>query len=119
MLPVANRLNSKFEFLKLKRYGRSVSTPIFNFAYLFNQSPQEPSRFGFIISKKIDKRATVRNGTKRRLREAVRLFLKDFKREINGRGLTAVFIIRRGALDKSYEEVSHWVNQVLSKVFKF
>lgn len=119
MLSVVNRLNSKFEFLKLKRHGRVIPTPVFNFSYLFNQPPQAPARFGFIVSTKVDKRATVRNRTKRLIREAVRLYLKESKLEISVRGLMGVFIIRRGALAKSYEEISHWVNQVLPEVFKF
>lgn len=119
MLSRQNRLVSKFDFLSLKRSGQTVFAPFFNFSCSADSQGGKRLRFGFIISTKIDKRATVRNRTKRLFREAVRLFLKE--KELNDRwqGLMGVFIIKRSAVGKNYEEISSGVNQVLSKVFKF
>ena len=36
-----------------------------------------PSKFGFVVSKKVHKRAVVRNKLKRRLREAVLSYIKE------------------------------------------
>lgn len=122
MLKPTNRLKSKIEFLKLRKYGRTVQTPIFNFSYLFNKSLEGkdlPGRFGFIISNRVAKSSVIRNRTKRVLREGVRLFLKDRQLENRALNTFGVFIIKRAAVGKNYEEVNHLVNKVLSEVFKF
>ena len=122
MLKPVNRLKSKFEFLKLRKYGRTVQTPLFNFSYLFSK-PLEgknlPGRFGFIISNRVDKSSVVRNRTKRILREGARLFLKSNQLKNKDENVVGVFIVKRAAIGKSYEEVSYLVNKVLSEIFEF
>lgn len=68
-------------------------------------------RFGFIVSTRIDKRATVRNRAKRVLREAVRLRLEKFPL-----GHDVVFVLRKAIISKSYEEVSAALDKVLSEI---
>ena len=57
------------------------SKPVFlgNLAIRTRQGAGAVPRFGFIISNKIDKRATRRNKIKRYLRNAARAVLKDIK----------------------------------------
>ncbi len=70
-----------------------------------------PSRFGFVISKKIDKRAVVRNKIKRLLRQAVRERLEKIPE-----GFDIVLVVRPNIVGKSYEEISLEFDKVLSKV---
>jgi len=122
MLRKDYRLREKFEFLRLKRFGKTIFTPLFNFSFIKLPTPSTgpvlPPRFGFITSNNLDKRAVVRNRVKRRVREAVRLFLRSHKLPPGSSGLSAAFIIRRAALSRSYEEIEFEVNKVLSEVFK-
>lgn len=122
MLKDENRLKSRRDFTKLRKYGQTIFTPLFNFSFI-DPSPQkrdftEPLRLGFITSTNLDKRSTVRNRNKRLVREAVRLFLKKYLLPGKYSGFLGVFIIRKHIIGKTYEEVSLEVNKVLSKVFK-
>lgn len=122
MLQQENRLKERFEFLKLKRSGKTIFTPLFNFSFIqllpIRPGFAKPPSFGFVTSTHLDKRATVRNRVKRKVREAVRLFLKNHTLPAGYPGLLGVFIIRKAALTKNYEEISGEVNKVLSDVFK-
>ena len=123
MLQQKNRLKEKFEFLKLKRFGKTIFTPLFNFSFIqplsHGPSTAKPPSFGFVTSTHLDKRATARNQVKRKVREAVRLFLKNHSLPVDYPGLLGVFIIRKAALARNYEEIESEVNKVLSGVFKF
>ena len=110
MLPKENRLTDDYDFRRVKRLGKSYHCPLFKLS-IARRKIEGPSRFGFVISKKIDKRAVVRNRIKRLLREAVRNKLE----KIPG-GFDIVFVVRPKIVGKSYEEINTVFDQVLSKV---
>ncbi|MCK4891176.1 MAG: ribonuclease P protein component [Candidatus Pacebacteria bacterium] len=68
------------------------------------------SRFGFIVSKKVSKRAVDRNRVKRLMSESIRLSQKKIKS-----GFDVVFITRGGIIDKSFEEVKGSVEKLLKR----
>ncbi len=70
------------------------------------------SRFGFIVSKKISKKAVVRNKVKRRLRESVRLKLKNGSIK---NGFDAIILTRPPIVDKSFVEIDEVVSKLLGK----
>lgn len=72
------------------------------------------SRFAFVISTKVDKRATKRNLVKRRLREIVRLRLK----KIRG-GYDIVFIAQKGIVERPYKELEKQVELLMNKLRLF
>ncbi len=74
MLPKANRLPAP-DIRLLLRKGKRLHDPMFQLIY--HKNNLSVSRFAFIVSTKIDKRATVRNRIKRLLRESVRLLLPN------------------------------------------
>lgn len=77
MLKEANRLKSDRDFKNVFRNGRTLENRFIRVKFLKNQ--KNVSRFGFIISVKVLKKANERNTLKRRLRAISRSLLKDLK----------------------------------------
>jgi len=70
MLAKINRLRKDKDFANLARSGRSYYGQELGLRCRPNNLSQ--SRWGFVVSKKVDKRAVMRNKIKRRLRAIVR-----------------------------------------------
>ncbi|MCK5475746.1 MAG: ribonuclease P protein component [Candidatus Pacebacteria bacterium] len=68
------------------------------------------SRFGFIVSKKISKKAVERNRIKRILRESIRLSKSQIKK-----GYDIILITRNGIESRTYREISNTVEKLLMK----
>jgi len=66
------------------------------------------SRFGFVVSNKISKKAVERNRAKRLLRESIRLSQKKIKP-----GYDVMFVSKNGIINKDFEEVKGSVEKVL------
>ena len=77
MLPAINRLKSDKDFKNIFKSGRTLENQFLRVKFLKNH--KNISRFGFIVSTKISKRANIRNTLKRRLRAIVISLIKDFK----------------------------------------
>jgi len=91
------RLRKKREFLELKEKGKKISSPLFGLVYLKSKE----SKFGWIVSKKISKKAVDRNKIRRRLAEAVKNNWID--------GYKILFLVRSEILDKKLIEIeSEW-----------
>lgn len=69
------RLTERAEFLAAAKHGRKFPMPGLVMQAL-PRGDSAPARFGFTVTKKIGN-AVLRNRTRRRLREAVRLLQKD------------------------------------------
>lgn len=85
MLPKINRLKNKRDFEAVLK-KRPKGCPGFKDNFLAMRiAPNnlKISRFGFLVSRKVSKKAVVRNKIRRRLSEAVRLNLKDIKKGID------------------------------------
>ena len=96
MLPQAARLKRSRDFQAVYHRRQSWAGPNL-VLYLRQKSPREgqETRLGFVISKKIAKRAHDRNLLKRRLREICRLHLLPSAR--GGRPFDALFVARTAA----------------------
>ncbi|MFA5127080.1 MAG: ribonuclease P protein component [Patescibacteria group bacterium] len=92
MLAKAYRLQKDTEIKRLIHSGKTFFLPQMTIKYLFQAN--SGIKIGFVVSNKIDKRATVRNQLKRRLREAVRKLLPDLKS-----GYSLLIIAKKSALD--------------------
>lgn len=76
MLSKVNRLQKKNDFQKVFKNSRPAHSEYFSIRAVKNN--RGDNRFGFIISNKIDKRATRRNALKRQLREIVKSLILGF-----------------------------------------
>ena len=110
MLAKENRLRLKNDFKRVFEKGKFCGDKFLAIKVFPNSS--DVSRFGFIVSKKISKKAVVRNKVKRRLRESVRLRLKDGL--IKG-GFDAIILTRPEIADKKFVEIDEVVDRLLKK----
>lgn len=90
------------------QHAKSFHTPFFR--VMLNPNGLPYSRFGFVVSKKIDKRAVVRNRIKRVLRSAVRDFLE------NGQGMDVIFIAKQQIIEAGSEIIEKEVYESLKQV---
>ena len=77
MLSRPNRLKKKRDFERVYKLGIGKRDRFLALKVLENDL--NTSRIGFVVSKKISKKAVVRNLIKRRLREAARSFIPELK----------------------------------------
>jgi ribonuclease P protein component len=108
VLKKINRIGNKKDFLEIKNKGKMIYSPIFGLLTLKKEDKEK--KFGFIISKKISKRAVDRNKIKRYLSEGVRKSLENIEE-----GTRGVFLVKREILNKKLEEVVVEVEKVFKK----
>jgi len=106
VLPKKNRLNKKKDLQKVFRKGKGIKESLLTFKWIYNNSGI--SRFAFVISKKVSKKAVLRNKIRRRLREKVRLMLPYFKEGIDG-----VIIANSGIEKQKKEKLIDNLNKIL------
>lgn len=102
MLPKPNRLPS-FEIRNVLRRGKRIANASMQVVFLPNQI--NVSRFAFVVSTNIDKRATKRNRIKRLMRETVHAVLPQIRRTID-----AILIARsteEPEIARSVDELFH------------
>ena len=109
MLPKKYRLIKDKDFAKVARHGRKSQGPELSLKWIENN--QSYSRWGIIVSLKVDKRAVIRNKIKRRLRAILRenidslalgwdiiIITKDRIKDLDYSQLKSIFL---GALSKN------------------
>ncbi|MFN8673971.1 MAG: ribonuclease P protein component [Candidatus Sericytochromatia bacterium] len=110
MLSKEKRLRKNSDFEKVYHCGKSLSCKILVLYVLKKENP-ESIRFGFSISKKISKKAVIRNKIKRQLASIIR---KE-SLNISDKSLDLVFIARKAILDANFDKINESVNYLLNK----
>ncbi len=113
MLKKENRLKNRVAFYATYKQNRSVSDGLFVLYGGKKLDEGEVPKIGFVVSKKVHKSAVKRNRIKRLLREAVRLYIKNGG-EI--KFLSLIFVAKKGALDKNYNEVNRSFLSLLGRL---
>jgi ribonuclease P protein component len=103
------RLKRRAEFLRIAAKGRKAPMPGLVLQALA-RSDQEPARLGFTVTKKVGN-AVVRNRTRRRLKEAARLFLGSHKVD----GVDLVVIGRDGTRKRAFRLLQDDLRRALGK----
>lgn len=107
MLLKKSRLKKKKDIEMVFRKGTTFKEDFLILKILKNKL--ERARFSFVVSRKVSKKATLRNKIKRRLSELVRVKLKKAKRDID-----AIIIVLPGLETKDFWEIE----ETLGKLFK-
>lgn len=77
MLPFKNRLKKEKDFQQVFNKGRFINSDLISVRFLGNST--DDTRVGFIVSKKVSKKAVLRNRVKRKLREVMRVNMEKIK----------------------------------------
>ena len=117
MLPKKFRLKKRIAFKLTYRVKHSShSGGIILFAGIEKKDETIPTRVGFVVSKKVHKRAVKRNRLKRLMRESYRLLLKDNNLFNSQKFVSLVFVGSEKALGKNFSEIKHYVTKTLEKI---
>jgi ribonuclease P protein component len=111
VLKKINRLQKRSDFEMVSTKGKLVPGSMLGMLWL-NEGGGEENKYGFVISKRVSKRAVDRNRIKRLLSEAVKINLEKTK----GRGYKIVFLAKRAMVGKKMTEVAAEVEQILGKI---
>ncbi|MBI2446332.1 MAG: ribonuclease P protein component [Parcubacteria group bacterium] len=106
MLPRINRLKSDEDFKNVFKNGKTSENHFFRIKFLKNR--KNFSRFGFIISAKLLKKATARNTLKRRLRMICRYLLKDLKY-----GFDIVIWPKKNSTSLNYKNLTDYLRELI------
>ncbi len=109
MLPLKNRLKKKKEFEAVFQEGKSFLGLFF--ILKIKKKENTDSRFAFVYPIKNEKKAHKRNKSKRIFREIVREYIPSIKEKVDG-----IFIIKKEAEGKGYQEVKEDVERILKKI---
>ncbi|WP_106769582.1 ribonuclease P protein component [Paenibacillus faecalis] len=102
------RLRNRADFSRVYRHGKSFANHQF-VVYWSYKKDIEQFRVGISVSKKIGN-AVVRNRLRRQVKEIVRSHQHEIAKHMD-----IIFIVRKGALGKSYQELERSVLHVLRK----
>ena len=112
MLPRVNRLKKKKDFERVFKRGKGFKEDFLFLKIISNNL--KASRFGFVVGKKISKKAILRNKIKRILREQVRTKLPKIKTGFDG-----VLVVVNSLPAKDFKEIAEVVNKLFKKAKLF
>jgi ribonuclease P protein component len=98
VLKKINRISKRKDFEEVRNKGKLYYSPLWGCLVL--KTEEKGKQFGLVVSKKISKKAVVRNKVKRLLSEAIRRNLGGFSE-----GYKMVFLVKQAIVGKSSEEM--------------
>lgn len=108
MLSPQNRLKNKKEFEEVFKKGKGFER---DFLFLkIKKSNSKKSKFGFVISRKINKKAVARNKIKRRLRGIIKGEISKIEP-----GVDAVLIVKKDIEKKDFLEIKKTTIRLLKE----
>ena len=108
MLPQSHRLPLRTELRQVKKEGQLFQGRLFGL--LLSPSPKDQTRFAFIISTKVHKKAVKRNRAKRLLTSVLKELLPQIKPGFNG-----VFLAKKTLIEADFKEIKKEMVLLLEK----
>jgi len=100
--PANIRIKKRSEFVHLQEQGKKLHNR--NILVIFEPTSLPESRFGIVVTRKINQRATARNRIKRRIREILRLNRSRLRSSFD-----ILIIARRGIESCTYKEIEEQI----------
>lgn len=82
------------------------------------ENPEITTKIGFVVSKKIHKRAVKRNRVKRLIREALRLMIKNNENENINSFQSLIYVAKDESLNLNFEQAKISVTKLINKLAK-
>ena len=116
MIPKQYRLKKRSAFkatYKVKNSSHSGGVTLF--AGIVKKE-NYPTKAGFVVSKKVHKRAVKRNRLKRLMRESYRILLKENNLGNSQKYVSLVFVGSEHALGKSFKQIKSSIQKLLERI---
>lgn len=114
MLPRDYRLKKRSAFAATYRTGKTLHKDGITVFIGKEKSNDAPSKTGFVVSKKIHKRAVKRNRIKRLMRESYRLLIKEGA--VPDKYMSLIFVASSKLLDMNFKEVDNAMRKIVYKL---
>lgn len=116
MLPKQYRLKKRLAFKATYKVKNSSHTGgVTLFAGILKKEDY-PTKVGFVVSKKVHKRAVKRNRLKRLMRESYRLLLKSNTLGNSQKYMSLVFVGTEKALNKPFCEIQSSIKKLVERI---
>ena len=117
MLKKENRLTSRRAFSATYQNNNTVGNNlIVIYTGKFKTDKNCPTKVGFVVSKKVHKRAVIRNRIKRLMRETVRQLFKNNEYNIINNYQSLILIAKNNAVGKNFSEIRYTILTLLDKI---
>ena len=114
MLPKNYRLKKKSAFAATYKTGKTLHKDGITVFIGKEKNNEFPTRIGFVVSKKIHKRAVKRNRIKRLMRESYRLLIKEGA--VSDKYISLIFVASSKMLNKSFKETDEIMRKLVYKL---
>lgn len=116
MLQKQYRLKKRIAFNATYRTGQAVHRNGITVFCGKKKTKEEPTKIGFVVSKKIHKRAVRRNRIKRLMRESVRLYIKNNTNIDKCQNMSLIFVASSKLLNKRFSEIDKIIVNLMEKI---
>lgn len=116
MLPKQYRLKKRSAFKATYKVKNSTHSGGVTLFVGIKKTENIPTRVGFVVSKKVHKRAVKRNRLKRLMRESYRLLLKDNNLGNSQKYLSLIFVGTDKALGKDFDHIKKHIQKLVERV---
>jgi ribonuclease P protein component len=114
MLPKENRLKKKTAFNATYKSGVSFHKQGVTVFCGKEKYSDVPTRIGFVVSKKVHKRAVKRNKIRRLMRESLRLYIKQ--NGLNTKYISLIFTASSKLLGKNFSDVNPIMLKLMEQI---
>ena len=115
MLPKEFRLKKRSAFTATYKTGKCFHSSGITLFIGKEKKTDYTTKVGFVVSKKIHKRAVKRNRIKRLMRESVRLYIKKHN-DLEIKYISLIFTASSSILTKNFDNINETIINMLDKL---